>query len=146
MSKIINKNYLWEYLSQIQSDVCYANATERPYSHPYHDLDEAGIYVDITNKQPLFLSIHKFESHCGWPSFTQPIDEDLIEYLDDDSLFSRRIEVRTKKSDIHLWHVFPDGPQEAGWRRFCINGVTLDFIEYESLEDEGLVEFKKYFE
>lgn len=136
---------MWEYLTEIQNDICYVNATERPFSHPYHDLDEPWIYVDITNAEPLFLSIHKFESHCGWPSFTQPINENILEYYDDDSLFSRRIEVRTKQSDIHLWHVFWDGPVNSGWRRFCINWATLDFIQYDDL-GEKYSQYKKYFE
>lgn len=146
MWTIINKNYLWEYLSQIENDVCYANATERPYSHYFHDFDEAWIYVDITNGQALFLSSDKYTSHCWWPSFTKPIDESLVEYIDDDSHGMHRIEVRTSKSDIYLWHVFWDGPIDSGWRRFCINGVTLDFIEYELLEEKGYGEYKKYFE
>lgn len=146
MWKIINKNYLWKYLTEIENNVCYANATERPYSHVYHDFDEVWIYVDITNWEPLFLSLDKYTSHCWWPSFTKPISEDLIEYIDDDSHGMHRIEVRTAKSDIHLWHVFSDGPQESGWRRFCINWVTLDFIEYDLLDESGYAQYKKYFD
>ena len=146
MWKIINKNYLWKYLTEVENNVCYANATERPYSSEFHDFDEAWIYVDITNGEPLFLSIHKYTSHCGWPSFTQPISENIIEYIDDSSHGMTRIEVRTKDSDIHLWHVFSDGPQESGWRRFCINWVTLDFIEYDLLDESGYAEYKKYFD
>jgi methionine-R-sulfoxide reductase len=146
MWKIINKNYLWDYLSEVQNNVCYANATEAPYSNEYHDFDEAGIYVDITDGKVLFLSIDKYTSHCGWPSFTKPISEEVIEYIDDSTHWMTRIEVRTKQSDIHLWHVFSDGPQESGWRRFCINWVTLDFVEYDMLEESGYGEYKKYFD
>lgn len=146
MSKIINKNYLWEYLSELENNVCYANATEAPYSHPYYHFNEPGIYVDITNGEALFLSLDKFNSHCGWPSFSAPIDENLIEYLEDISLSVPRIEVRTKKSDIHLWHVFGDWPADKWWRRFCINGVTLDFISYDDLDKKWYSEYKKYFD
>lgn len=146
MSKIINKNYLWKYLTEVENNVCYANATERPYSSEYHDFDEAGIYVDITNGKPLFLSLDKYTSHCWWPSFTKPINEKFIEYIEDDSHGMLRIEVRTADSDIHLWHVFSDWPQNKWWRRFCINWVTLDFIEYDMLDESWYSEYKKYFE
>jgi methionine-R-sulfoxide reductase len=86
----------------VQNNVCYANATEAPYSNPFHDFDEAGIYVDITNGKPLFLSTDKYTSHCGWPSFTNPINEDFIEYINDDTHGMVRIEIRTAESDIHL--------------------------------------------
>jgi methionine-R-sulfoxide reductase len=143
MWKIINKNYLWEYLSEVQNNVCYANATEAPYSNDYHDFDEVWIYVDITNGKPLFLSTDKYTSHCGWPSFTNPINEDFIEYINDDTHGMVRVEVRTAESDIHLWHVFTDWPAESGWRRFCINWVTLDFIEHDDLENKGYWEYMK---
>jgi len=141
----INKNYLWEYLSNIENDICYANATEAPYSSIYHDFDELGIYIDIINWEALFSSVDKYTSHCWWPSFTKPLNESSVEYVNDTSYWMSRIEVRTKKSKIHLGHIFTDWPVDKWGRRFCINWATLDFIPFGKLEAKGYSKYKSLF-
>ena len=137
---------LQEELSDLAYSVTQQSATERPFSHEYTDEFRPGIYVDITSGEPLFISAQKFDSGCGWPSFAQPINSDVIRYYHDDSLGHRRIEVRSRIGDAHLGHVFEDGPQSMGGLRYCINGAALRFIPLEDLETEGygaLYEFVK---
>lgn len=127
-------------LSPTQYAVTRQNATEAPYTNEYYLEDRPGIYVDITNGEPLFLSTDKFHSSCGWPSFSRPISSGLINYLSDHSHGMRRTEVRSMNSDSHLGHVFPDGPEELGGHRFCINSAALRFIPVENMEKEGFGE------
>lgn len=129
-------------LSVLEYEVTQNSATEKPFSHDYDQLDELGIYVDITSGEPLFLSLDKYDAGCGWPSFTRPIYDYLIEEVEDLSYGYNRTEVRSKTADSHLGHVFNDGPQEAGGLRYCINGAALKFISYEDMDDLGYSEYK----
>lgn len=127
---------LKETLSDLQYRVTQQNGTEPPFQNEYWDTFEDGIYVDITTGEPLFVSTDKFESHCGWPSFSKPITEDLLKEKLDLS-YGIRTEVRSETGDAHLGHVFPDGPQERGGLRYCINSASLRFIPLECMEEEG---------
>ncbi len=134
-------------LSKEQYAVTQQNATETPFANEYWDEQREGIYVDITTGQPLFSSLDKFQSGCGWPSFAKPIDKKLIEEKEDKSYHMIRTEVRSKLGDAHLGHVFDDGPKQLGGLRYCINSASLRFIPKEDMEKEGygeyLVLFKK---
>ena len=124
-------------LTDIQYDVTQNSATERAFSHEYHDNFKRGIYVDITTKEPLFSSTDKFESGCGWPSFSKPISKDVVKYFEDNSHFMHRTEVRSRSGNAHLGHVFNDGPKELGGQRYCINGASLEFIPYDEMDEKG---------
>jgi len=124
-------------LSDIQYSVTQENGTEQPFSNEYSDNRRAGIYVDIVTGEPLFLSNDKYDSSCGWPSFTRPIDRDVIKEREDKSHFMLRTEVRSRVGDSHLGHVFNDGPKEKGGLRYCINSASLRFIPVEKMEEEG---------
>ncbi|GAJ17611.1 unnamed protein product, partial [marine sediment metagenome] len=104
-----------------------------------------GIYVDIVSGEPLFSSLDKFDSGTGWPSFTKPLEPDNILDKEDKSLFTSRMEVRSKNADSHLGHVFEDGPAPTGLR-YCMNSASLRFIPKEDLEKEGYGQYKKLFE
>lgn len=119
--------------------------TEPPFRNAYWNNKDPGIYVCVISGKPLFSSLDKFDSGTGWPSFTRPIDESLIEAVEDSSHGMVRTEVRSKPGNSHLGHVFPDGPQPTG-NRFCINSASLRFVHLKDLEKEGYGEFKKLFE
>ncbi|MDR7871156.1 MAG: peptide-methionine (R)-S-oxide reductase MsrB [Tissierellaceae bacterium] len=124
-------------LNDLEYMVTQENATERPFTHEYNEIYEDGIYVDIVSGEPLFSSNDKFDAGCGWPSFTQPLqDVDIVEKLDT-SHGRMRTEVRSQHADSHLGHVFNDGPKDKGGLRYCINGAALRFIKKEDLEKEG---------
>lgn len=125
----------------MQFNVTQNSATEPPYQNEYFDTFEQGIYVDITTGEPLFLSGDKFESGCGWPSFSRPIDSGLIKNITDRSHGMLRTEVRSGKGDAHLGHVFEDGPIEQGGLRYCINSAALKFIPKERMQEEGYGEY-----
>ena len=135
---------LREKLTPIQYDVTQRNGTEPPFKNPYWDNKEEGIYVDVVSGKPLFTSLDKFESGCGWPSFTKPIDEGTIERKTDLSHFMVRTEVRSSDSDSHLGHVFRDGPKPTGLR-YCINSAALEFIPKEKLEERGYGKYLRLF-
>lgn len=133
-------------LTETQFAVTQNNATEPPFRNEYFDKFEEGIYVDITTGEPLFMSDDKFESGCGWPSFSKPIDTDLITNIIDRSHGMVRTEVRSKIGDSHLGHVFEDGPRDKGGLRYCINSASLKFIPKEKMEQEGYGEYLKLFQ
>lgn len=134
-----------DHLTPLQFEVTQHNATERPFQNEYFNHFEKGIYVDIVSGEVLFSSLDKFESHCGWPSFTKPLDPKQVVSKTDMSHFMIRTEVRSKLADSHLGHVFNDGPKEKGGLRYCINSASLRFIPYDKMESEGYGEYLKIF-
>ena len=124
-------------LTPLQWEVTQCGATERPFDNEYDDEFRPGIYVDITDGTPLFVSTRKYNSGCGWPAFTRPITQDLITEHLDTSYGRRRIEVRSASSGSHLGHVFPDGPAEDGGLRYCINSAALRFIPRDQMAAAG---------
>ncbi len=124
-------------LTPLQWEVTQNGATERPFINEYDHEFRPGIYVDITDGTPLFVSTEKYDSGCGWPAFSRPIDDALISEHTDTSYGRIRTEVRSAKSGSHLGHVFPDGPAERGGLRYCINSASLRFIPKEDMEREG---------
>ena len=132
-----SENALKENLSEEAYQVTQHAATERPFHNEYFATFEEGIYVDVTTGEPLFFASDKFDSGCGWPSFTRPIAKDVIKYYQDKSHGMERIEVRSRSGNAHLGHVFTDGPQEQGGLRYCINSAALRFIKKEKMEQAG---------
>lgn len=128
---------LLEKLSPVQYDVTQNKATEMPYSGPYDQFDQDGIYVDVTTGEPLFSSRDKFDAGCGWPSFARPIDEAVVQESEDLSHGMRRTEITSRVGSAHLGHVFEDGPEELGGLRYCINSASLRFIPLEEMEAAG---------
>ncbi|WP_373874560.1 peptide-methionine (R)-S-oxide reductase MsrB [Capnocytophaga catalasegens] len=136
-----NEETLKKQLTAEQYAVTQENATERPFKNEYWNEFRQGIYVDITTGEPLFVSSDKFDSGCGWPSFSKPIDKNLIKEKTDTSHGMQRIEVRSKTGNSHLGHVFDDGPKELGGLRYCINSASLRFIPKEEMEKEGYADY-----
>lgn len=132
-------------LTDLEYLVTQQDGTEPPFQNEYWNHYEKGIYVDKISGKPLFTSNDKFESDCGWPSFSKAIDDDIIE-LADKSLGMVRTEVRAEDSNSHLGHVFNDGPSELGGLRYCINSAAIQFIPYDKLEALGYKDLIKYFE
>jgi peptide-methionine (R)-S-oxide reductase len=124
-------------LTPEQFRVTQQNGTERPWSGAYTENKARGIYVDLVSGEPLFASSTKYESGCGWPSFTKPLMGDHVVELSDSTHGMVRTEVRSKHGDSHLGHVFPDGPRDQGGLRYCINSASLRFVAYEDMEAEG---------
>ena len=124
-------------LTEIQYQVTQNAATERPFTNEYDHELRPGIYVDITTGEPLFLSTDKFDSGCGWPAFSKPIDAHLLKNIKDTSHGMQRIEVRSNKGNAHLGHVFNDGPKEKGGLRYCINSASLRCVPQAEMEKQG---------
>ncbi|AUT73256.1 MULTISPECIES: peptide-methionine (R)-S-oxide reductase MsrB [Paraburkholderia] len=133
-------------LTAEQRRVTQESGTERPFYNEFWDSKEAGLYVDVVSGEPLFTSMDKFDSGCGWPSFTKPLEDEHVVELRDMSHGMIRTEVRSKHGDSHLGHVFPDGPRETGGLRYCINSASLRFIPVSRLEEEGYGQFRNLFE
>ena len=133
-------------LSPEQYRVTQQSATERPGTGEYLDNHEPGVYVDIVSGEPLFASSDKFESGCGWPSFTKPIEPANVNELKDGTHGMIRTEVRSAHGDSHLGHVFDDGPKDTGGLRYCINSASLRFIPLDELESEGYSKYLELFE
>lgn len=130
-------------LTPLQYKVTQESDTERPFSNEFNDEYREGIYLDIVSKEVLFSSLDKFDGHCGWPSFTKPINSEQIIEKADYSLTRSRIEVRSSEADSHLGHVFDDGPD--GNLRYCINSASLEFIPKEELKSRGLEKYLELF-
>ncbi|MGV8984417.1 peptide-methionine (S)-S-oxide reductase MsrA [Clostridium sp.] len=124
-------------LTDIQYKVAVENNTESAFSNEYFDNHEAGLYVDVVTGEPLFSSTDKYDSGCGWPSFTKPIVAQVITLKVDKKFNMIRTEVRSRSGDIHLGHVFDDGPSDKGGKRYCINSASIKFISKDKMETEG---------
>lgn len=132
-------------LTELQYKVTQESFTERPFTNEYDKHFEEGIYVDIVDGTPLFKSDDKYDSGCGWPAFSKPINEQIIVEHEDLSHNMKRIEVKSKNADSHLGHVFTDGPKEKGGLRYCINSASLRFIPIDKLKEEGYEEYLELF-
>jgi methionine-R-sulfoxide reductase len=133
-------------LTKEQYYVTKQNGTEAPFRNEYWDNKKPGIYVDVISGEPLFSSLDKFDSGTGWPSFTKPLAKENVVEKTDSSHGMTRVEVRSKKSDSHLGHLFDDGPRDKGGMRYCMNSASMRFIPVEKLEAEGYGKFLPLFE
>lgn len=136
---------LREKLTSEQYHVTQQSGTERAFTGEYWDFKGAGLYLDVVSGEPLFSSLDKFDSSCGWPSFTRPLEEEVVQEKTDLQFGMRRVEVRSSAADSHLGHVFEDGPLEQGGLRYCINSAALRFVPLERLEEEGYGDYLKRF-
>lgn len=140
------KDDLKKRIGDLSYEVTQHAATERPFTGKYDDFFEKGIYVDIVSGEVLFSSLDKFNSGCGWPAFSKPIENRMVTNHDDSSYEMRRVEVKSREAGSHLGHVFSDGPQEAGGLRYCINSAALKFIPYDQMEKEGYAQWLTLFD
>lgn len=124
-------------LTDIQYQVAVEQDTEHPYSNEYWDTYDPGIYVDVSTGEPLFASEDKYDSQCGWPSFVKPILPEVVTYDEDNAYNMVRTEVRSRSGDIHLGHVFDDGPEDRGGKRYCINSASIKFVPLADMEAQG---------
>lgn len=135
---------LRQQLDKAAYHVTQQSGTERPYSHEYDELFAPGIYVDVVSGEPLFSSRDKYNSGCGWPAFSKPINDQSVNTHQDNSHGMQRTEVRSHNADSHLGHVFADGPEDRGGLRYCINGASLRFIPYEDMDKAGYGAYKDW--
>lgn len=133
-------------LTKEQYYVTKQNGTERPFANEYWDNKRDGIYVDVISGEPLFSSRDKFDSGTGWPSFTKPLAKENVVEKNDGTHGMVRVEVRSKKSDSHLGHLFDDGPRDKGGMRYCMNSASMRFVPVEKLKEEGYERFLPLFE
>lgn len=140
-----NKDELKKILTKVQFEVSQENSTEAPFENEYWNSTEHGIYVDINSGEPLFTSLDKFDSGCGWPSFTKPVASENIKENKDITHGMVRTEVRSKYGDSHLGHLFDDGPSDKGGLRYCINSASLAFIPVNKLVDKGYEDYLDLF-
>lgn len=136
---------LRQRLTPMQDSVTRENATEPPFRNEYWDNSDPGLYVDVISGEPLFTSLDKFDSGCGWPSFSKPVDPRRVRAKTDLSHGMVRTEIRAKGTDAHLGHVFDDGPLPGG-QRYCINSAALRFVPLADFDKEGYSAYKKRFE
>ena len=141
--KKLNEKELRNKIGDLSYEVTQNSLTEKPFTGKYNNFFEKGIYVDIVSGEPLFISSDKFDSGCGWPAFSKPINKNNLIEKKDLSHFMIRTEVRSRKANSHLGHVFDDGPEDKGGLRYCINSAALRFISFEDMEKEGYGEYKK---
>lgn len=135
-----------ERLSPEQRRVTQESGTERPFENQFWNYEQPGLYVDIVSGEPLFTSLDKFHSDCGWPSFTKPVESANVVEHSDSTHGMTRTEVRSTHADSHLGHVFPDGPRAAGGLRYCINSASLKFIPLDELESAGYGSYHQLFQ
>jgi peptide methionine sulfoxide reductase msrA/msrB len=140
------KDVLKKKLTPEQYRVTQEAGTEPPFQNSFWNNHEAGLYVDVVSGEPLFSSLDKFDSGTGWPSFVKPIEKAAVTSIHDNTHGMDRVEVRSRRADSHLGHVFPDGPSEKGGLRYCINSASLRFIPVDKLEQEGYGQFKALFQ
>lgn len=140
-----NDSDLRKLLTPEQYEIVAKNGTEKPFQNAYWDNHEEGLYVDVVSGEPLFASTDKFDSGTGWPSFSRPVKPEVVTDVVDKSHGTIRTEVRSKKSNSHLGHIFDDGPEPTGLR-YCINSASLRFIPVNKLKDEGYEAYLKLFE
>ncbi|WBP83965.1 peptide-methionine (R)-S-oxide reductase MsrB [Mycoplasmopsis edwardii] len=134
---MFNKEKRLKELTELQYKITQEGYTERPFTNEFDNHFEKGIYVDIVDGTPLFKSTDKYNSGCGWPAFSRPINDSVISEFMDYSHNMKRVEVKSKNADSHLGHVFNDGPRDKGGLRYCINSGSLRFIPFDQLEQEG---------
>jgi len=137
------KSEIKEKLSTEEYEITQQSGTERAYSGKYWDTKTKGLYVDIVTGEPLFISTDKYDSGTGWPSFTKPIQNNIITEHKDNKYGMARTEVRSLVGNSHLGHIFNDGPKDQGGLRYCINSASLRFIAYDDMDKEGYGELKK---
>jgi methionine-R-sulfoxide reductase len=140
-----SKEELKKKLTAIQYHVTQEEGTEPPFQNEFYNFKGVGLYVDIVSGEPLFSSLDKFDSGCGWPSFSKALDNIKLKEKIDFKIFYPRTEVRSPIGDSHLGHVFTDGPQELGGLRYCINSASLRFIPVDKLKEEGYEEYLQLF-